>query len=218
MAAVTDDEFETLLDEEMGWRRIELQALATRLQSEANTNPTSPIARALTRSMSTLLYAHWEGYCKAVFEAYMKLILKRKPLVCDAADSLAVAHIQQLLRRIESGDSAATDSLLSMVRGKSSERIRLNSEKIVDTKSNLRYRVLSDIMRSLNIPIDEFELKRNLIDVQLCDARNEIAHGRASFPPANEVLALHINVVEMMESMRDLSIGQVRTKRYSWQA
>ncbi|MFT4043823.1 MAG: MAE_28990/MAE_18760 family HEPN-like nuclease [Gordonia sp. (in: high G+C Gram-positive bacteria)] len=218
MAAVTDDEFETLLDEEMGWRRVELQALATRLQSEANTNPTSPIARALTRSMSTLLYAHWEGYCKTVFEAYMKLILKRKPLVCDVADSLAVAHIQQLLRRIESGDPAGTDSLLSMVRGTSSERIRLNSEKIVDTKSNLRYKVLSDIMRSLDIPIDEFELKRNLIDVQLCDARNEIAHGRASFPSANEVLTLHTHLVEMMESMRDLSIGQVRTKRYLRQA
>lgn len=165
--------------------------------------------------MSTLLYAHWEGYCKTVFEEYVRLIVRRKPLLVDAADSLVIAHTQQVLRRIESGDSDAISELVSIARGSSKQRLRITRDKIVDTRSNLRYQVLESIMKSLSLPIADLVLKKNLIDKQLCDNRNEIAHGRASFPSAAETLELHMTVIEMMEEIRDVTIAQVRMKGYA---
>ncbi len=70
-------------------------------------------------------------------------------------------------------------------------------------------------MTTLSLPIADFALKKNLIDKQLCDNRNEIAHGRASFPSAAETLELHRKVIEMMEEIRDVTIGQVRIKGYA---
>ncbi len=214
MAATTDEDFETFVDEELAWRRIELTALADQLNSAAKKSPSSPVARALARGVVTLLYAHWEGYCKAVFETYVKLIIKRKPLVSQAANSLVLAHVAHLLRRLDSGDQAAGLEIVRLARGASSERLRVAHDKIVDTKSNLRFAVFESIMSSLNLPISDFSTKRHLIDVQLCDHRNDIAHGRANFPEASHVLELHKTVIEMMESVRDLSIGQLRSKSY----
>ncbi|MEV0331878.1 MAE_28990/MAE_18760 family HEPN-like nuclease [Nocardia sp. NPDC050717] len=214
MTAVTDDDFETLADGELGWRRIELHAFAKELERATKGHSTGPTARALTRGMATLLYAHWEGYCKAVFEAYIKLILKRKPRVSEAADRLILAHTQQILRRIDSGDSEALTELVAIARGTSTQRLRLNQDKVVDTKSNLRFHTLESITSSLGIPITNLITKKNMIDTQLCDTRNEIAHGRANFPDPNEILELHRNVIAMMEEIRDVTIGQVRSKGY----
>ncbi|WP_131812932.1 MAE_28990/MAE_18760 family HEPN-like nuclease [Mycolicibacterium peregrinum] len=214
MVAVTDDDFETLADSELSWRKLELHALAKELESAANRHGKGPMVRALTRGMATLLYAHWEGYCKAIFEAYLKLILRRKPRVSESADRLVLAHTQQLFRRIESGDSAAMEELISIARGTSTQRLRISQDKVVDTKSNLRYQVLENITSALGIPIANLITKKNMIDVQLCDTRNEIAHGRANFPSPQETLELHRNVLAMMEEIRDVTIGQVRSKGY----
>ncbi|WP_174189948.1 MAE_28990/MAE_18760 family HEPN-like nuclease [Nocardia barduliensis] len=214
MTAVTDDDFESLADSELGWRKIELHAFAKELERATRGHTAGPTARALTRGMATLLYAHWEGYCKAVFEAYIKLILKRKPLVSEAADRLVLAHTQHILRRIDSGDSEALTELVSIARGTSTQRLRISQDKVVDTKSNLRFQVLESITTSLGIPIANLMTKKNLIDIQLCDTRNEIAHGRASFPDPRETLELHRNVIAMMEEIRDVTIGQVRSKGY----
>ncbi|WP_368732157.1 MAE_28990/MAE_18760 family HEPN-like nuclease [Tsukamurella sputi] len=165
--------------------------------------------------MTTMLYAHWEGYCKTLFEEYIRLVLKRKPLLADSADGLVVAHTQHLLRRIESGDKQANLELAELARGGSTQRLRVNRDKVVDTKSNLRYVVLESIMTTLNLPLQDLALKRNMIDRQLCDSRNEVAHGRASFPSASETLTLHQMVIEMMEEMRDTAIGQIRCRGYS---
>ncbi|WP_131810481.1 MAE_28990/MAE_18760 family HEPN-like nuclease [Mycolicibacter heraklionensis] len=214
MSTVTDDDFESLADGELGWRRLELHALAKELEKAASAHGSGPTVRALTRGMSTLLYAHWEGYCKAVFTAYLKLILRRRPLVSEAADRLILAHTQQIVRRIDSGDTDALGELVAIVRGTSTQRLRISQDKIVDTKSNLRFQVLEDITSALGIPLTDLITKKNLIDVQLCDTRNEIAHGRASFPSPQETLDLHRNVVAMMEDIRDVTIGQVRLKGY----
>lgn len=214
MSAVTDDDFETLADSELSWRKLELHALAKELESAARSHASGPKVRALTRGMATLLYAHWEGYCKAVFEGYLKLIIRRKPRVSEAADRLILAHAQQIVRRIESGDDAALSELVDIARGTSTQRLRISLDKVIDTKSNLRFQILDNITSSLGIPISSLVTKKNLIDVQLCDTRNEIAHGRASFPDPSEILALHRSVIAMMEEIRDLTIGQVRAKGY----
>lgn len=214
MAAVTDEDFENLVDSELGWRRIELNALANQMQSASRLNSTSPTTRALARGMITLLYAHWEGFCKSVFESYIKLVVKRKPPLKTAADSFALAHVTHLIRRMDSGDLDAAAALLEIVRGTSTERLRLSQDRIVDTKSNLRFAVFESIMASLSIPSSDFATKRNLIDIQLCDHRNDIAHGRANFPATGQVLELHGQVLELMESVRDLTITQVRMKSY----
>lgn len=214
MAASTDEEFDSILDDELAWRKIELHSLASQLERSARDNKDSPATRALARAMAALLYAHWEGFTKAVLDAYLRLILRRKPPAMRAADGLLMAHVDQLFKRMNSGDSSAQAEIVEMVRGGSSARLRLVRAKVVATGSNLRYSVLKNLFEVFGLPLDEFATKANLIDVLLCDRRNEIAHGRANFPEPTEVLALHKQVLEMMDDIRRSLQSSLQARGY----
>jgi hypothetical protein len=214
MPVATDEDFEDHLDQDLAWRRSELQSLMAQLRHASATNPDSPAARALCRSTATLLYAHWEGYTRLAFETYLKLILRRKPFARDAADGLLVEHISQLQRRLHAGDEAARTDLVSLARGASTARLRLSQDRVVNTKSNLRFQVLQELLGTFGLSESEFVTKKNVIDVLLCDRRNEIAHGRDNFPSQDEVLELHKHVLTLIERLRDLLIGCVRSQAY----
>lgn len=214
MAATTDDEFEAALVQDLGWRRIELSSLKRALGDAARQSQEGPATRGLSRAMVAMCYAHWEGYSKNALERYARLVTKRKPRLSEVSDGLLLEHAQRLMKRIASGDASAKDALASAVRGESDERINIDKSTLADTKSNLRYATLSDLFARGCIPIEDFALKANLIDVLLCDRRNGVAHGRALFVPADESLNLCDDVLTLMEQMRDVLVTQVRAKRY----
>ena len=56
--------------------------------------------------------------------------------------------------------------------------------------------------------------RAQLIDRSLCDARNDIAHGKAFFPARDDYLTLHAEVLAMMEGIRDAILAAVATKAY----
>ena len=83
-----------------------------------------------------------------------------------------------------------------------------------DSKSNLRFDVLADLLALGSVPVEAFELKANLIDVLLCDRRNSVAHGRDLFLDASESAGLGDEVITLMETMRDVLVTQVRAQGY----
>jgi hypothetical protein len=54
--------------------------------------------------------------------------------------------------------------------------------KKVSTKSNLRSDVLYDLLAMCSLPATPFQVHEGFIDLQICDSRNEIAHGSGSAP------------------------------------
>ena len=214
MASYTDEQFENLVQEDLAWRRIELHSLKTQLEHQAAQNGSSPATRALARSMVTMLYAHWEGFSKCVFDHYANLIVRRRPVAAEMNDALLRAHASHVLKRIESGDPDAITELLGMSRGTDRPRVRLAKATLSDTKSNLRYNVLSSILEGFGMTVSEFETKQKLIDVLLCDRRNAVAHGRDMFPRSQDVISLHDDVIGLMESVQNDVVVQLRRKGY----
>ncbi len=161
-----------------------------------------------------MAYAHWEGYGKATIEAYTKVLLRRKPRFRELSDALATTHIRQAMKRLNSGDPTADRELLAFFRGQSDPRLRISTTQVVDTKSNLRFATLQSMLKQLGIEYGDFETKRHLIDKQLCDGRNEVAHGRGLFPQSGAVITLCDDVIEMMETLRTLLRSAVSEQRY----
>lgn len=164
--------------------------------------------------MVAMCYAHWEGYSKNALERYARLVTRRKPRLSEAKEGLVLEHSQRLMKRIASGDLGARTALVRAVRGETDERLNIDRAVLAETRGNLRYSTLVDLFTRGCIPIQDFELKANLIDVLLCDRRNGVAHGRAMFVAASESLQLCDDAIVLMEQMRDVLIIQVRSKRY----
>lgn len=214
MPALTDDDFEAALGDDLAWRTIELSHLKGALDRSSRQSSDGPATRGLSRAMVAMCYAHWEGYSKNALERYALLVTRRKPKLSESGEGLIMEHVHRLIRRIASGDGHAREAITSAIQGQSSQRLSIDKSLLADTRSNLRYGTLSDLFARGCIPLDAFELKANLIDVLLCDRRNGVAHGRALFVPARDSLDLCDETLELMETMRDVLVAQVRGKGY----
>jgi len=208
-------ELEAFLDDAFSWRRAELVALETEIARHYKNSPDSPLTRALARSGVALLYAHWEGYVKEACEAYLEYISVRRLRYQELCDELVITALLGLLRRVDTGDDVAHESLLELVRRPDTARARMpRRESVVNTKSNLNYEVLAGLCIKLGLPESEFTTRKNLINRSLCDARNQIAHGRLYFPDAGGFADLRDRVLEMLESMHSLLVSHARDGRY----
>jgi hypothetical protein len=215
VTAHSADDLGDQLDESLAWRRVEMQSIKSALQDAAARSSSSPLTRALARSIVAMTYAHWEGYTKEVCQAYVKYITRRRPKCAELNDGLLVSLMRHLNRRMTSGDDSARLALIETIRRPEEMRARIPPDTtLVDTKSNLRFDTLRAIFDGLGISLNEFETKANLIDKSLCDMRNEIAHGRNAFPPPEDALVLYAEVLTLMEMVRDHIMAEVRTSGY----
>jgi hypothetical protein len=214
MAAKTLDDLQKFLDESLVWRRAEIVALQVEIERNGKASPSGPLTRALVRAGVALLYAHWEGYVKDACEAYLDYVAIRRLRYDQLCDEIVLTSLLALLRKVETGDDEAQGSLLDVVRKPTEARARVPRKQVVNAKSNLRYAVLVEMCTKLGLSTDKFITRRHLIDRSLCDARNEIAHGKLYYPDSDSFSALRHNVLEMLESMRSLIMIHATSSRY----
>jgi hypothetical protein len=214
MGVRTIDELQDSIDAALAWRRIELAALKGLTESHDTASATSPAARGLRRAGVAMLYAHWEGFAKESLQSYVEFVSRRRLKLSELNDGLLRTSLMHTFRRADTGDSSANVDLLDLVRRSGEVRAQFPKHQVVDTRANLRAEVLLEILNNSGLETVRFELKEHLIDRRLCDARNSVAHGREMFPAVGEFAALHVEVVEMMESLRDVILAAARLKLY----
>jgi hypothetical protein len=200
----------------MAWRKMEMHALISALRAAAGKSPGSPVARALARSCAALIYAHWEGFVKESCQCYVDYVAVRRLKFDELNDGLLRTALLGLAKRVMSGDEAGTSTLLELIRRPREARAQLPKNTMVDTRSNLRFDVLCEILSSAGLSIDGFSMKSNFINRSLCDVRNSIAHGRGLFPTLDEIETMHGEVLEMMELVYNMIMSSVRTGDYRW--
>lgn len=214
MGVRTVDDVQDALDGSLAWRRMEMQALVGALNSAERQSSNSPLSRALARSCAALIYAHWEGFIKESCQCYVDYIAVRRLKFGELNDGLLRTALLGLAKRLSSGDEAGVIALLDAIRRPQDARAQIPRNTMVDTKSNLRYVVLCEILHSIGFTTEKFDVKSKFIDISLCDVRNTVAHGRELFPRPNDILVMHSEVIEMMELVRDMILAAVRERTY----
>ncbi|SED55408.1 hypothetical protein SAMN04489727_8346 [Amycolatopsis tolypomycina] len=209
---------ETLLDDDLAWRRAELVALARELERHERSAPDAPLTRALARGAVALLYAHWEGYAKEACEGYLNYVAVRKLRYEELSDGFLVTALKSLMRRLDAGDEAATLDTLDLVRRPGVARARVPKKAVINTRSNLRHDVLIEMFTAIGLPIDDFVTRKHFIDRSLCDARNEIAHGRLYFPESSTFEKSCDDVLDMLTRLRTTIIDHARDALYRYSA
>lgn len=210
MAIRTPADLETALDAGLAWRRIEIYALRTSMRESAKGNPNAPLPRALRRSCVAMAYAHWEGYTKQAFADYTDYLKRRRPRLSQLNDGLFMTCVQVMTRKAEVSPDGRP-MMLQMLRNLEHARAKLPLAELSDTKSNLRFKVLSAILTGLGLDLTRFETRQHWIDSVLCDQRNAIAHGRDHFPDHVEAADIAEQVLILMEAVRDLIMTSART-------
>jgi hypothetical protein len=167
------NQLQDALDSEMAWRVKEISDLKFAIREA---NPLSE--KTLTRAGLALLYSHWEGFVKAASLDYLNFVDNQGHLYRDLQSCFIVLGVKGRIDTVrESKKSEQNVQIVDFLVNELGKPTRMQLSTAIKTESNLRSHVFENIANSLNIPLDWYRPRYNLIDISLVDRRNAIAHG-----------------------------------------
>ncbi|WP_338762968.1 MAE_28990/MAE_18760 family HEPN-like nuclease [Bernardetia sp. ABR2-2B] len=205
--------FSDNLDEELNWRRKELTILYDKLPKQKNSEQP-----ALLRANYVMLYAHWEGFTKAIFQHYIDYVKLRK-LTLKELKPCFIARIIRPKGANEKGVYQEVSKIEFLINGL--ENRAYITDTNVSTKSNLRFGVFVDILAEVGLTIQNIEpierrernfstnerristeIVENEID-KLVDVRNEVAHGKYLLVSYESFIYVREITMTLMENVKN---------------
>lgn len=196
----TIDELLDRIAGELVWRRRELTDMRALVQESSS----QLRVRVVVRAGVTLLYAHWEGFVKAVASHYLEYVASHRIPYRRLAPNFVALSLRSKFNELGaseklSGATALADFFCTSLDVQS----RVPYKNMVDTKSNLSSKVLQDILTALGLDHTNFQTRLNFIDSSLVNPRNHIAHGEYLSLTVDEYLELHDDVIALIEIFRN---------------
>src|SRR6476620_963996 len=152
MRVSTLDELSNSLTTDMTWRIREITDLRANVR-------TATTKRSSIRATIPILYAHWEGHVKICAEAYVGFVAARRMRFGELKYGFSLAPLRSDFDRLSSGTMSKVEQIFLIRRTGETEHhtFRGNFKKLIETRSNLSYDVLCEILSVLGIDSAEFD-------------------------------------------------------------
>ncbi len=207
MPVRTTEDLGDLLNHELGWRKRELTTLRFAIE-RSRPHEIEPFIRAAI----CLLYAHWEGFVRTAARGYLEFVESRRLYYRELTSNFMALGLRA--RLIEAGQSKKTLVHTAFVRdflADLADGALTNVVEAIDTRSNLNFDVLRDILAAVGLQETPYSTKKALVDSRLLGSRNGIAHGERRPMTSVEYLELQREVLELLEQFRtDIENAAVR--------
>lgn len=187
-------ELKDLLDKDFAWRVQELTYVRNQVKtSEGKALPVS------IRSAILLLYAHWEGFIKNAGTYYVNYVKNQKLPYKNLITCFVALSAKQKISIFENTNKATIhNQFVEFLKSCDDEIARIEDLNVIKTGSNLNSLILKELLATIGVDFSPFELKSNLIDEQLLNYRNTIAHGEFLQIQQKDYRNLHDEVFKMM--------------------
>lgn len=206
-------DLQTAMNEDFVWRR---QELTTALFAVQRTNGRA--SNFSIRSAILLLYAHWEGYIKNASSYYLGYVSFQGLRYQELANCfVATALKQQLLDFSATLKATQHLTFVNYLDVYGSEVPKFNPDLIIKTGSNLNSSILKEILTVIGITYTPYELKGHLIDEQLLNYRNSIAHGEWLAIDQSGYEFLHHEIYAMLMQIKNEIENSAAQKLYKKQ-
>jgi len=205
----SETEFIDMLDKELSWRKKELTYLKSIIK------PANPNYKTHLRCGILLLYAHWEGFVKNACEYYLSFVEYKNLKYSELKENFIALSLKNRLSEFEQTNKATIHSqLIDLLLNRQNENAIIPTENIIKTGSNLNSTVLREILTSIGISFNDYELKSNLIDVVLLKNRNSIAHGQYVELDDIKFNELHQEIIGIMSDLKTKLSNAAVLKEY----
>ena len=206
----SEEELNRALSEDAVWRKVELAAHQREVRRQART---SPLRHAMTRAAIAMLYGHWEGYVKRASQAYLNYVTFQREPVERLTDNF---YFIALWRECGSRQPSLADliSASEILPRSVSGRRHTFYENAINTRSNLSYSTLLEILDVCGLNGGLFSTKRYFIDGRLLDKRNHIAHGEYISVFDEDIDNMFDETVGLIDAFKALVENAVVQKKY----
>lgn len=207
----TLDDLDNRIREDLTWRRHEMQLFSQLIATSG------PIAqRSLLRAAVALLYAHWEGFVKTSCHYYLCYLAFLKLDTSQLNPALAALSMRTQLRQtIDTHSARLHIEMVESFRNSVGTRANIPTTRdAIQTRSNLSFPVLENILVSIGLDPSSYEASSDLINTQLVDSRNKIAHGENDYIRQPEWRELQNETLNIMESIANSLVNSAAQKKY----
>lgn len=168
------EELQDKLDSDFSWRAKEILSLKLALSKKSVLNKDT-----LIRASVPILYAHWEAFVKNSSTFYLEFINTQCHTYKELKPCFIVFGVKRKVDELtNSKKSKSNIEIIKFLSSELHETAKLKTKSAIRTDSNLSSSVFENIAFSVDIDTKKYESKYNLIDKQLLDKRNNIAHGK----------------------------------------
>lgn len=167
----TYDGLSKKLYEEFSWRRKELTLLKSKIPLEKNS-----LQNAMLRSSLPLLYAHWEGFVKLTMSYYLEFVSNKHLKHNELKSTFIALSLQNKLGDLNNSNIENRTKIIEFLFNDIDRQSNIPKKNIINTKSNLKFDVLKEILFILDLSDSHIDSKKELIN-DLVTQRNHIAHG-----------------------------------------
>jgi hypothetical protein len=193
------------IEEDLKWREAELGSL--KIQSAA-APAKSDRQRALLRALWTMLYAHYEGFCKFCWDVLLDEIENDRCARCDAIDHfarLSLAEVFQEFRK-DTSPTGIWSFVHTTLPGKMTEPLIFPTR--LETRSNLWPRLVRENNAAVGLTTTQIDAYEKQLRA-LVGRRNEIAHGKKLVVDSLDEYAEYEKAVMMV--LHELAVSVVDT-------
>lgn len=174
MKVKSKEVFVDLLEQDSSWRKHELSVMRSLIDSSNGSTKHSAIRAAVV-----ILYSHWEGHIKKAGKLYINYLnhlgLKYSAM---SDNNLSIGLFSNFNGEYQGKNFFAYEKYVEFITCKhANDKFHVNSDKIINTKSNLQLEVLCEILAIIGISDTQFLANKLFIDEKLLKYRNSIAHG-----------------------------------------
>jgi hypothetical protein len=185
-----------LIGNDYAWRRKELKIIKDQIPS----NP-SPKQNAALRFCVPILYAHWEGFVKKSCELYLEFVAKKYLKHNELKPQFVALSLSKKLGNLEIKNIEERTKAVEFLINEIDKNSNMLTQNVIQTKSNLRYNILEEILFIIGIDEKKFTHKKSLIN-DLVDSRNNIAHGDYLKVKYETYNLMHQDTQELMELLK----------------
>jgi len=181
---------------DFAWRRKELKLIRDQIPSK-----NSPKQNAALRFSVPILYAHWEGFVKKSCELYLEYVAKKYLKHNELKPQFIALSLTKRLGNLEIKNIKGKTKTVEFLLNEIDKNSNVLTKNVIQTRSNLKYHVLTEILFIIGIDEGKFAHKKSLIN-DLVDSRNNIAHGdylRVDFDTYN---LMHEDTQELMKILK----------------
>lgn len=169
------DVLESMLNDELSWRKQEIAGLNLIAFKIYNTSEKDHILyQTVMKTLFLLLYSHWEGFIKKTCKLYLVYLSSQSLIISKLTPNFNALILQRSIDNCTSPESQKSSSILHYLnfieshekRGNKKFRVDVDLSQDVDdgfiqTYSNLNFKHYKNLINSLNLPFYKYYFDDN---------------------------------------------------------
>lgn len=199
------EELEDKLQEDLAWRKKEILSFKMLIESDEINK------KILLRASVALLCAHFEGFVKKASNYYIVYIASKKIKAEKIKNTLVAIKLKHKIEDCGKTNKHSVHgemiTILENIKEKNFFIKYTDDNPIISTESNPSSKVLKEILKTIGIESDVFDLKARYIDNNLLKNRHYVVHGERYDLRGSEFMETCSIVLTLLESYKEVIIN-----------